>query len=276
MAFELFKKQYFSAGACTDPGSVRPDNPDSYRCCPGSGFFVVSDGMGGGEGGGRASAMVVRYLAKAALTPLKELSAVVRAAYRANAEIARFSADNNLRGMGATLVGMLLSPFDPGTALLFSAGDSRCYRLRGNKLDQLTRDHTIATAMGMPEEKLAKHLQGVLTNAAGCGAGFFVEEQNLEIAAHDRYLLCSDGIYRQLSEAGIREILSSGAPTGEKAKALVASSLKHGGIDNATAIVVEFGELPEITEEVRREEAECPEVSEEDGTDDDGVTPPTA
>ena len=275
MAFELFKSKYFSAGACTDPGTVRPDNQDSYRCCPGSGFFTVSDGMGGGEGGGRASAMVVQNLGKAALAPLKELSRVVDFAYRANSEIAGFAAENNMRGMGATLVGMLLSPFDPGAALLFSAGDSRCYRLRSSYLVQLTRDHTIATAMGVSEEMLARHLQGVLTNAAGCGAGFFVEEQRLEIKAHDRYLLCSDGISRQLPESEIREILDSAAPADEKAKALVASSLKHGGIDNATAIVIEFGELPEITEEVRREEAECPDVWEEKETDD-GVTPPTA
>ena len=275
MAFELFKTRYFSAGACTDPGTVRPDNQDSYRCCPGSGLFVVSDGMGGGDDGGRASAMVVRNIARAALTPCRKLSSAVRFAYQANSEIARFAAENDLRGMGATLVGVLLSPFDPGSALLFSAGDSRCYRLRRNELTQLTRDHTIATAMGVAEEKLAKHLQGVLTNAAGCGAGFFVEEQPLGIMAHDRYLLCSDGICRQLPDPEIREILASAAPAGEKAKALVAASLKHGGVDNATALVIEFGELPEITDAVRREEAECPEIADEEVADD-GVTPPTA
>ena len=262
MAFELFKQKYFTAGACTDPGTVRPDNQDAYRCCPGSGLFAVSDGMGGGDGGGLASSMVVQELGKAALAPLKELGAVVRFAYRANTAI------------GATLVGILLDPFDPGAALLFSAGDSRCYRLRGNTLTRLTSDHTIATAMGVPEERLAPHLHGVLTNAAGCGAGFFVEERRLEISARDRYLLCSDGICRQLPDAEIGEILNSAATAGEKAKALVASSLRHGGIDNATAVVLEFGELAEITDAVRREAAECPELPEE-GTDD-GVTPPTA
>ncbi len=274
MAFELFKSKYFSAGACTDPGSVRPDNQDSYRCCPGSGFFAVSDGMGGGEGGGRASAMVVRELGKAALAPLKDISRAVGFAYRANAEIAEFAAENDMRGMGATLVGLLLAPFDPGTALLFSAGDSRGYRLRGKELIQLTRDHTIATAMGVDEGKLSRHLRGVLTNAAGCGTGFFVEERRLEILAHDCYLLCSDGICRQLPDGEIAAILGSAASAGEKAKELVAASLRHGGIDNATAVVVEFGELPEISDAVRREEAECPERLEEEETDD-GVTPPT-
>ena len=275
MAFELFKTGYFSAGACTDPGLARPDNQDSYLCCPGSGLFVVSDGMGGGDGGGRASAMVVQALGKAVRTPLKELSRIVRFAYQANADIAQFAAENNLRGMGATLAGMLLSPFDPAAALLFSAGDSRCYRLRNKTLQPLTHDHTVATAMGISEEKLARHLRGVLTNATGCGAGFFVEERKIDIQAGDRYLLCSDGIYRQLPHAEIEAILSSPADSGEKAKSLVAASLKHGGIDNATAVVIEFGKLAEITEAVRREAAECPDLSEEDGADD-GVTPPTA
>jgi len=274
MAFELFKKKYFSAGACTDPGLLRPDNQDAYRCCPGSGFFVVSDGMGGGEEGARASAMAVRELRKAAVAPLKELSRAVGFAYRANAAIAGFAAEHGLRGMGATLVGLLLSPFDPAAALLFSAGDSRCYRLRGGALTPLTRDHTVAEAMGVAEEKLARHLRGVLTNAAGCGAGFFVEERRLEIAAHDRYLICTDGIHRQLPESGMKEILSSADGADGKARALVAASLKYGGADNATAIVIEFGELPEITGEIRREEAECRDMPEEEESDD-AVTPPT-
>ena len=274
MAFELFRNRYFTAGACTDPGLVRPDNQDSYRCCPGSGLFVVSDGMGGGDGGGRASAMVVQTVIRAAQTPLKELSSVVRFAYQANGDIAKFAAENHMRGMGATLVGLLLAPFDPAAALVFSAGDSRCYRLRRNTLTQLTRDHTVATAMGVDESRLARHLQGVLTNAAGCGAGFFVEEQRIEVQAMDRYLLCSDGVYRQLPEAELREILASETSAADKAHALVAASLKHGGVDNATAVVVEFGALPEISADVRREEAECPDLPEEDALDDD-VTPPT-
>lgn len=273
MPFLLFQKKYFRAGACTDVGLIRKGNQDSYRCLSSNGLFVVSDGMGGGDGGERASAIVVQTLEKAAASPLKNLSVVVKFSYLANAEIQKFAAANHMRGMGATIVGIALSPFQPTRAMLFSAGDSRCYRLRKKELDLLTTDHTIASAMGVAEEKLAKHLQGVLTNVAGCGPKFFLETQNLELMSHDLYLLCSDGVSRQLSELEIKQILSSSSAPEQKAEDLIAASLKHGGDDNATAIVIAFGELPEITPDVSREEAETPARSDEE--EDDDVTPPT-
>ncbi len=274
MPFLLFQKKYFNAGACTDTGLARKENQDSYRCLPSGGLFVVSDGMGGGDGGERASAIVVQTLAKAVLSPLKNLSAMVKFSYQANAEIQKFAAANYMRGMGATIVGIALSPFQPTLAMLFSAGDSRCYRLRKKGLEQLTTDHTIASAMGVAEEKLAKHLQGVLTNVAGCGPKFFLETQNLELMDNDLYLLCSDGVSRQLSEQEIKQILSSGSTPEQKARDLIDASLKHGGIDNATAIVIAFGKLPEITPDVSREEAETPAQPDEE-EDDNDVTPPT-
>ena len=273
MPYLLFQKKYFSAGAYTDTGLVRRENQDSYRCLSSSGLFVVSDGMGGGDGGERASAIVVQTLAKAVVSPLKNLSAMVRYSYQANTEIQNFAAANNMRGMGATIVGMVLSPFQPDLAMLFSAGDSRCYRLRKKALELLTTDHTIASAMGVAEEKLARHLQGVLTNVAGCGSKFFLETRDLELMDNDLYLLCSDGVSRQLSEQEIKQILSSATAPGQKAEELIAASLKHGGIDNATAIVIAFGQLPEITPDVREEEAETPDPP--DGEEVDDVTPPT-
>ena len=273
MPFLLFQKKYFTAGAYTDTGLARKENQDSYRCLSSGGLFVVSDGMGGGDGGERASAIVVQTLAKAVVTPLKNLSAMVKFSYQANTEIQKFAAANHMRGMGATIVGIVLSPFQPTFAMLFSAGDSRCYRLRKKELELLTTDHTIASAMGVTEEKLAKHLQGVLTNVAGCGPKFFLETQNLDLMDNDLYLLCSDGVSRQIPESEIKQILSSNSLPEQKAKDLITASLKHGGMDNATAIVIAFGKLPEITPDVSREEAETPMTP--DGEEEDDVTPPT-
>ena len=273
--FTLFRKKYFHAGACTDPGRVRRDNQDSYLCCGNGGLFLVSDGMGGGEGGDRASRIVVQTLGKAALTPLKNLSGIVDLAYQANQEILNFASEHHLRGMGATLVGIILAPFQPTQGMLFFAGDSPCFRLRDHLLTRLTTDHTVASAMGIPEEQLAKHLQGVLTNAAGCGANFFLETQPLEIHSQDQYLLCSDGISRQLSEPEIKTILTGGTSAEEKARALVDAALNHGGPDNATAVVLTFDSLPEITPDVRLEEEECPDFPKIKKEEED-VTPPTA
>lgn len=273
--FALFRKKYFHAGACTDPGQVRHGNQDSYLSCGSGGLFLVSDGMGGGEGGDRASRIVVNTLNKAASSPMKNLSGIVDLAYQANQEILNFASEHHLRGMGATIVGIILAPFQPERGMLFFAGDSPCFRLRDQILTRLTTDHTVASAMGIPEDQLAKHLQGVLTNAAGCGVNFFLETQPLEIHSQDQYLLCSDGISRLVSESEIKLILARDSSAEEKARSLVDAALDHGGPDNATAVVVTFDSLPEITPEVRSEEKACPDFPKH-GKEDDDVTPPTA
>ena len=274
MPYTLFQKKYFSVGACTDPGLVRKDNQDSYLSCGSGGLFLVSDGMGGGDAGDQASRLVVRHLSQAAQKPLKDLSAVVDLACRANQEIVQYAAKNNLRGMGATLVGIILAPFQPAHGMLFFAGDSPCFRLRNRTLTKLTTDHTVASAMGIPEEQLARHLQGVLTNVTGCGPNFFLETHELEIQSRDQYLLCSDGVSRQISESEMKEILMSDRSAEQKARDLVQTALKHGGPDNATAVVVAFDSLPEITPDVLQEEQTCPDLS-ASGKDDNDVTPPT-
>ena len=274
MPFNLFRKKYFSAGACTDPGLVRKDNQDSYLSCGSGGLFLVSDGMGGGDAGDQASRLVVRHLSQAAQKPMKNLSVVVDLACQANQEIMQFTAKNNLRGMGATVVGIILAPFQPAQGMLFFAGDSPCFRLRNRTLTKLTTDHTVASAMGIPEERLARHLQGVLTNVTGCGPNFFLETQELEIQSQDQYLLCSDGVSRQISESEMKEILLSSQPAEKKARDLVQAALKHGGPDNATAVVIAFDSLPEITPDVLQEEQECPDIPAA-GKDGDDVTPPT-
>ena len=273
MAFLLFSKKYFRAGAHTDRGLKRTENQDAYRCFPARGLFLVSDGMGGGEGGSLAAGMVVRVLEQAAAVPMKHLSGITKFAYKANAEIRNYAKEHDLRGMGATIAGILLNAFQPDTGMLFSAGDSRGYRLRNGVLTQLTTDHTIASAMGVGEETLAKHLQGILTNVAGCGANFFLETRELDLCAGDVYLLCSDGISRQVSEEKMKRILESSDSPAARGRALVEASLKAGGVDNATAIVLEFDTIPEITPDVAEEEANCPDEPLEGGEDD--ATPPT-
>lgn len=275
MPFTLFRKNYFSAGSCTDPGLVRSENQDSYCCFGGSGVFAVSDGMGGGEGGGRASRIITGCLQKAALAPLKDPAAAAELIYQANTEIIEYAAKHHLRGMGATVVTLMLSAFRPHEALLFHAGDSRCYRLRKNQLQQLTTDHSVASAMGIPEEQLAKHLRGVLTNAVGIGPNFFLETQEVDLRDRDVFLLCSDGVARQVPETEIRRILAQDLPAEGRAKELVAASLKGGGADNATALVVAFDALPEPTPDVTEEEAACPEHAAWEKEENNDVTPPT-
>ena len=259
MPFLLFQKKYFAGGAATSRGLVRKDNQDSYSCIDASGIFAVSDGMGGGDAGDLASAIVIRSLEPAAHHPMKDLSSAEELMHHANREICEYALKYHMHGMGATVVGILLDPFHPGKAILFFAGDSRCYRLRDHALEQLSNDHSIAASMGIPEEKLAKRLQCVLTNAVGCGPRFFLETHELELRSGDSFLLCSDGVFRQVSKDEIREIMEADISASRKAKELVDAADRHGGRDNATAVVVSFSELPEITPEIRQEEADCPD-----------------
>ena len=122
MPFLLFSKKYFRAGAETDCGLKRTENQDAYRCLPARGLFVISDGMGGGEGGRRAAEMVVRILEQAVAAPMKHLSGITKFAHQANAEIRDYAKEHHLRGMGATIAGILLSAFRPEEGILFSAG----------------------------------------------------------------------------------------------------------------------------------------------------------
>lgn len=275
MPFVLFRQKYFTAGVWSDPGLVRAENQDAYCCFAGSGVFAVSDGMGGGEGGARAARFVADHLQRAALAPVRDPASAAELAYQANSHILEYAERHHLRGMGATVVAMILSAFHPRKAALFHAGDSRGYRLRQNTLEQLTGDHTVAAAIGIPEEKLAGHLRGVLTNAAGCGTSFFTETRELELADGDVYLLCSDGVARQVAESEIRKILARNDPAEDRAKALVDASLKAGGIDNATALVIAFDAIPDPSPEVLREEAACPERAAWENGKEDDVTPPT-
>ena len=262
MPFLLFQKKYFTGGAATSRGLVRKDNQDSFSCIEASGIFAVSDGMGGGDAGDLASKIVVRTLESAAKQPMKDLSSIVLLMHRANQQICEYAAKYRKFSMGATVVGILLNPFQPAEALLFFAGDSRCYRLRNHSLEQISKDHSFAAAMGIPEDKIAKQLQSVITNAVGCGPKFFLETHKLELCSGDSFLLCSDGVSRQVPIKEIQEIMESDISASQKAKDLVDASDRHGGRDNATAVVVSFSELPEITPEIRKEEADCPDFPE--------------
>lgn len=102
---------------------------------------------------------------------------------------------------------------------------------------------------------------------------FFLETRELDLRAGDIYLLCSDGISRQVSAPEIKRILEGAETPAARGGTLIEASLKGGGVDNATAIVLEFDSIPEVTPDVVEEEAQCPEESEEGGGDD--VTPPT-
>jgi serine/threonine protein phosphatase PrpC len=139
--------------------------------------------------------------------------------------------DPDLTGMGCTFTALVLRG---RVAHLLHVGDSRAYRLRGDRLACLTTDHSRSRADG----------SRVLTRALGVEAEVRLDYAAHPVALHDRFLLCSDGVYSFLTDEAIADILRERSAPGDAAKALVAAALDSGGNDNCTALVLDVVALP--------------------------------
>ncbi len=273
MPFLLFQKSYFAVESLTDPGLKRDCNEDAVFCGTASGCFAVSDGMGGADAGAQASGIVISSLRDFAATPAKNLSRASRAVYRANQEIREAASRHHWKGTGATVAGLVLDPFNPQSGYLFSAGDSRAYLYRDGALKQLTNDHTVSSAMGVDESTLPKHMQGVLTNVVGVGANFFLDAGEVPIRKGDLFLLCTDGLTRQVPDKKIRGVLAENRTLREKLEKLSKSAADAGGIDNLSVILLQFADLPAVTADVEQEKQNLPDEEDEEAEND--ATPPT-
>jgi serine/threonine protein phosphatase PrpC len=248
-------------------GRVRHTNQDASAALPEHGAFVLCDGMGGAAGGEVASHLAteafLNSLSHARRSPQKEPAECVlheaepypthhphtrlnQAICTANhAVFQRAQKSRTLRGMGTTLVALLWDDA-PGSRTLWLAhvGDSRCYLFRRGGLHQLTRDHSLVEEQvraGLLNRAQAAHspIRNIITRAIGSQPS--VEP---EIAAHatepgDLYLLTSDGLTRELSDAQIAQILAHAGLALEPAcQALIDAANKSGGRDNITVLLV--------------------------------------
>ena len=228
----------------THPGKIRKNNEDSFIMLDHYGCFAVADGMGGGAAGEIASRMIVDSIREkmktAGTSPAARERAIIRAAYSTNTAIDHYCADHNYESMGSTLACLLLDSWDPGFATVFHAGDSRVYRWRDSKLEQLTIDHTLATAENVDDRTLPKDQQGVLTNVLGISSNFFLERMSCDVAVGDVFLICTDGLYRMVSDDSLERILSQcwNVDASVAAQLFQAEALSNGGHDNCTVIIV--------------------------------------
>ncbi len=222
----------FRSAAASDVGKVRAINQDSFIECPDSGLWAVADGVGGHSNGETASRMVCDALADFQQTgsfdeTIEAASERVRAV---NDQLVRAAARSLLGDRsGSTVVALLTR----GSRLaVIWAGDSRAYRLRGGRLERLTRDHSVAEAgIGAPDSH-------AITRAVGAQPRLDLEVCRERAEPGDRYLLCSDGLSRMIPDARIRSYLE--APEIEAAaRGLVDATLEAGAPDNVTALVVE-------------------------------------
>ncbi len=233
---EDIQPKYSSAGL-TDTGRVRPTNQDAYLARDGACLWVVADGMGGHRDGDVASRMVCEALQ--GFEPSAKLEGSIDTLRRRTGEVnarlyaAAVRAINPIQS-GTTVVMMVAH--GTSCAILW-AGDSRAYRLRDHTLVQLTTDHTWAAELQLADA-LAEEADHAITRAVGGEATLQLDTRRDRVRLGDRYLLCSDGLTRELSSARITQLLGTGS-VDEAAKALIDATLAHGAHDNVTVIVVD-------------------------------------
>jgi PPM family protein phosphatase len=251
-------------GACSDLGRARENNEDSFALAPELNLFVLSDGMGGLAAGEAASRLttetVVNHCRAAASNPslpligehlpgLSESSNRLASAIRtANREVYAAAQDNEQkRGMGATVVAVWIA--DAQRASIANAGDSRVYRLRGSDFTQITEDHSfvaeqVRRGIMTQQEAAQSNMQSVLLRALGVEPEVQVDITEKDLMEGDTFLLCSDGLTRELSNAQISATLTEIENPRHAAEQLIDLANQAGGGDNITAVVVRYAPKP--------------------------------
>ncbi|MEP6480502.1 MAG: protein phosphatase 2C domain-containing protein [Rhodoglobus sp.] len=233
--------------AATDTGRRRAANEDSYVAQ--SPLFAVADGMGGHSAGDLASAAVVKRLAEMITADFLAPRTIERALEAATADITEIAVDSVL-GVGTTVTGAALTLQDnqPYFAV-FNIGDSRVYCFDRNELFQVTVDHSVVQEMvdaGALTADEAEHHpdSNVITRAVGFNAQPRTDFWMVQLHTGLRFLICTDGLTKEISDENIRMHFAAGLTPVQTAGALIDAALAAGGRDNVTVIVVDVLEAP--------------------------------
>jgi len=233
----------------TDTGKVRKANEDAIIRLPDAGLYGVADGMGGAAGGEFASHSVLTSVEKAAAvfgpaTTFEERIAAIRNAIdQASRDIRAWAEQRGIEGTGTTVVLLVLDPRRPERAVILHAGDSRAYLLRGGRLQQLTRDHSVAESFGNGrDEDVPALFRNVVTNAIGLSNNVRLEETPLTMRHGDITMLCSDGLYRMVKDNDITAMLLAQTSIDQRAATLLQSALDNGGKDNVSIVLAHVPE----------------------------------
>jgi serine/threonine protein phosphatase PrpC len=259
----------------THRGRVRQGNEDTCAAAPEAGAYVVCDGMGGAAAGEIASNLAAdTFLAnlippegtQSTAKPQARLNAAIQAANHIVYEQSRQS--HKFAGMGTTLVALLHAPIvngsgkrrtthdhtnsrvtDPPTLWLGHVGDSRCYRRRRGKLEQLTHDHSLVEEQLRAGQITAAQaarspMRNLITRAIGSQATVEPEIQSHRPQPNDVYLLASDGLTHEVDDNEISKILAAIPKPPTKAsltaacEALITAANRNGGNDNITVLLI--------------------------------------
>ena len=238
---------FFNTSARSAIGLVRQGNEDSAFVSPQ--LIAVADGMGGHAAGEVASRIAIQVLHR--LTPTLTATDIdedsvsdllMHSLHSIDEEIAAVAEEEiEKRGMGTTLTALL---FRDNHIALLHVGDSRCYRLRGSALEQLSNDHTVIQELldqgAISEAEAAEHPQRSMLTQALRGDGDVTPVlQVYEVKKGDRFLLCSDGLSGVLTEKEIKIGLKK-SDKDEAVKFLVDATYVNGAPDNVTVLIADI------------------------------------
>jgi PPM family protein phosphatase len=264
----------------TDPGRKRRHNEDSFVVQPP--LFAIADGMGGAQAGEIASALAAGALSESNANGGGE-SRVTELIQEANRRVhERASTDPSTSGMGTTMTVALIE--GDGTITFGHVGDSRAYRLRGGRLEQITDDHSLVAELVRRGELSAQEAEvhpqrSVITRALGTDPDVDVDAFTVRPQVGDLYLLCSDGLSDMVAAEAIEEILREyRGDLDTAARALIRAANNGGGDDNITAVLFEIVEGDSAPagepDERTRELPTMPHDEEETLHPEDGISPP--
>lgn len=228
--------------ASTDTGRRREVNQDAVLAdYP---LFVVADGMGGHLGGEIASASTVERLRAVVETGTVSTKNIEKALSRAVKDIVSHPETTD-EGTGTTLTGLYLETHtDEPHWVTLNIGDSRVYLLRDGEIVQVTTDHSvvqelIAAGRLSPEEAENHPYGNVITRAVGPSDSVKPDYLRLDVLDGDRFVICSDGLTKELTDFGIRHFLDANADPAAAVDAMMAAALENGGRDNITIVVLD-------------------------------------
>ena len=231
-----------TAVGMTDPGLKRKHNEDAYVMLPNDNLYAIADGMGMHAAGEVASKLTIEAIADAFENKLyiddsdskpgargRRLVRIVEHANRI--VLAMANEVEAYHGMGTTVV---MAYFSPSKERMYVAhvGDSRCYRIRGDEMKQLTVDHTLGNV------GIIGKTSSILTRAVGIEENVDVDINMDHPQPKDIYLLCSDGLSRMTTDAKILETVRTYGDIDEATRKLIELAKEGGGRDNITTILI--------------------------------------
>ncbi|MGI9326908.1 MAG: PP2C family protein-serine/threonine phosphatase [Pseudomonadales bacterium] len=232
---------HWESRAITHAGNRRAHNEDAVMSRPHDGLWVVADGMGGHSAGDVASAAICEALSTVSLTGslASRVDSVEDALLEVN-DALRIHGQKNCGGatVGSTVVAMLI---DAGVGVVLWAGDSRLYRRRDGCLEQITRDHNpvcdLLDVGAVSESQALAAETNVITRAVGGQTGLTLDVALFDVCPGDTFMLCTDGLYRELSHAELGRVLKAQALKTASQK-LLRRTLSGEARDNVSFVLV--------------------------------------